>query len=303
MTEQTIDAEVVEEKALAPKAPELPSTQDRLSVDDVIARMKDVQDLMKRVMVDGQDYGLIPGVDKPCLFKPGAEKLGVLFRFSPKFTMEETDLGDGHREVRTTCDLFHVGTGRWVAQAVGSCSTLESKYRWRKASRKCPACGVEAIIKGKEEFGGGWLCWKKKDGCGAKFKEGDESIEGQDVGRIENPDIADQYNTVVKMSQKRAHNSAMLTATGASHLFTIDVDDLPPEQVDSNSAKKKTPPPVSNVTTDSVLNGKVESKTTKRNQRSSSSSSPSHYCGHGVPRDRPCKECEAEIQMDAVTRS
>jgi hypothetical protein len=36
---------------------------------------------------------------------------------------------------------------------------------------KCPTCGVNAIIKGKEEYGGGWLCFKKKGGCGDKFTE------------------------------------------------------------------------------------------------------------------------------------
>jgi hypothetical protein len=34
----------------------------------------------------------------------------------------------------------------------------------------CPSCGVVgAIIKGKPEYGGGWLCFGKKGGCGAKF--------------------------------------------------------------------------------------------------------------------------------------
>lgn len=35
----------------------------------------------------------------------------------------------------------------------------------------CPVCGVVgAIIKGKPEYGGGWLCFQKKGGCGAKFQ-------------------------------------------------------------------------------------------------------------------------------------
>jgi hypothetical protein len=33
----------------------------------------------------------------------------------------------------------------------------------------CPNCGKDAIIKGREEYGGGWLCYKKNGGCGAKF--------------------------------------------------------------------------------------------------------------------------------------
>ena len=33
----------------------------------------------------------------------------------------------------------------------------------------CPLCGKDAIIQGKPEYGGGWLCYKQKGGCGAKF--------------------------------------------------------------------------------------------------------------------------------------
>ena len=35
---------------------------------------------------------------------------------------------------------------------------------------KCPGCGeTKAVIKGKAEYGGGYLCFKKKGGCGAKW--------------------------------------------------------------------------------------------------------------------------------------
>jgi hypothetical protein len=32
----------------------------------------------------------------------------------------------------------------------------------------CPVCGKDAIIQGKPEYGGGWLCYKAKGGCGWK---------------------------------------------------------------------------------------------------------------------------------------
>jgi hypothetical protein len=36
----------------------------------------------------------------------------------------------------------------------------------------CPKCGNQsAIIKGKEEYGGGWLCYKNKGGCGYKWHD------------------------------------------------------------------------------------------------------------------------------------
>ena len=39
------------------------------------------------------------------------------------------------------------------------------------AAPACPKCGKTAsVIKGKEEFGGGWVCWKKRNGgCGEQF--------------------------------------------------------------------------------------------------------------------------------------
>ena len=68
-------------------------------------------------------------------------------------------------------------------------TVFEQKYRWRDAQRVCPQCGKNAIIKGKAEFGGGWLCFVKKGGCGAKFADGDQTIETQPVGRVPNPDV------------------------------------------------------------------------------------------------------------------
>ena len=39
-----------------------------------------------------------------------------------------------------------------------------------KPALKCPKCGkTDSVIKGKPEFGGGWLCYSKKNGCGEKW--------------------------------------------------------------------------------------------------------------------------------------
>jgi len=36
----------------------------------------------------------------------------------------------------------------------------------------CPECGEgKAVIKGKEEYGGGWVCFAKKGGCGFKWQD------------------------------------------------------------------------------------------------------------------------------------
>ena len=91
------------------------------------------------------------------------------------------------------------------------------------------------------------MCWAKKGGCGTKFKDGDASIEQQKVGRIENEDIADVWNTVKKMAKKRAHVDVTLTVTAASDIFTQDIEDMDEtlrpqeEQVGEQQSESATP--------------------------------------------------------------
>lgn len=211
---------------------------DNLDIEQVKERADLIQELLKSVMIDGEHYGKIPGVSKNILFKAGAEKIGMVFRINPTYEVKQINYDNFHREIQVTCTLTHVN-GVFVGQGLGSCSTLESKYRYRNEQRVCPACGVAAIIPGKKEFGGGWLCWKKKDGCGAKFDDNDDTITGQQVGKVENPDIADLWNTVLKMAKKRAHVDAIITATGASDIFTQDLE--PPANTSEYQPKAKPP--------------------------------------------------------------
>jgi hypothetical protein len=141
-------------------------------------------------------------------------------------------IGDGetapHLSYLTRCDL-HLGSldGPVIAVGYGAANSWERKHRYRRGERTCPACGkVGTIIKGKAEYGGGWLCWKKKDGCDAKWNDGAPEIEQQTVGDVENPDPFDLDVVLAKMAEKRAHVDATLRATNASRLFTQDVEDL-----------------------------------------------------------------------------
>lgn len=136
-------------------------------------------------MIEGQHYGIVPGCgNKPTLLKAGAEKLGFIFKLAPSFVVTQKDFNETHREYQILCTLNHIETGKLIAQGVGSASTMESKYRYRKD-------------------------WQTKT-------------------RIENPDIADQYNTVLKMAKKRAFVDATITATAASDIFTQDIEDIAP---------------------------------------------------------------------------
>lgn len=188
-----------------------------------------VNDLRLSVMQQDIDFGKIPGVDKMVLLKPGAEKLCAEFGFYPRFeqvsVVENFDTSPPLFHYRYRAVLYRVATGEAIAEGIGSCNSREKKYRYRQSERVCPECGKPAIIKGKSEYGGGWVCFKRKDGCGAKFSDNDPSIIGQEVGQVDNPDIFDQVNTLDKMAQKRALIAAVLIATNASAYFTQDLED------------------------------------------------------------------------------
>lgn len=225
-----------------------------VSVNAMVAKVEAKHDFFRRVMRKGQHYGPIPGTkprdgepEKQVLFKAGAELLltsmGLFIELSdatPPIVRYPAEGEEGEITFRRRCRVFRQ-TGpleherMMVAQAEGSCTSLEVKYRYRDSKRTCPSCGASAIITGKQEYGGGFLCFKKQGGCGAKFAGNDPAIVGQATGRIPNPDLADTSNTILKMADKRALVAATLIATGCSDIFTQDVEpddgfDAPPDE-------------------------------------------------------------------------
>lgn len=176
------------------------------------------------------DYGVIQGTKKKTLLKSGADKLCELYGMYDEYEIisHVEDFEKGLFDYTLKCVLKSRRDDSIIGTGLGSCSSWESRYRYRDSQRKCPACGKETIIKGREEYGGGWLCFAKKGGCGTKFKDGDQSIEAQTVGRTENPDIIDTKNTVLKIAKKRAKIDATIGATRSSGILTQDLDELPP---------------------------------------------------------------------------
>jgi hypothetical protein len=190
--------------------------------------MDAVTGLMRTAMHSDEDYGVIPGTKKPTLLKPGAEKLCLMFRLSPKYEgeREPIDLGNGHREYVIKCDLFN-SVGEFVGSGLGSCSTMESKYRWRTGPRESTGKPVPKDYWDKRNsdpkaalalIGGVGFCVHKGDSGVWEV-----CIQGE---RVENPDIADVYNTVLKMAKKRAYVDAVLSRTAASQIFTQDLEDM-----------------------------------------------------------------------------
>lgn len=234
-----IDVETVPNQAIAIR-PSM-SVGQAMGVQDILAQVHLIQEVMGKVMKEGEHYGSIPGCGpKKTLLLPGAQKLTMTFRLTSEYSVQEVNLERGHKEYRITCTLKSMGSGGFVGQGVGCCSTMESKYRFRGGAIVCPECGKQTVIKGKKDFGGGWLCWTKKGGCGFKWPDGAQEIEGQNVEKVENENPADCYNTVLKIAKKRAFVDATITATAASDIFTQDIGE---DEIEAQTSTAEYIPP------------------------------------------------------------
>jgi hypothetical protein len=149
----------------------------------------------------GIDYGEVPGTDKPTLLKPGAEKIMQLYGCAVQLdvTRRDLDVATGHLSMEFTAKGISLATGQMVGMGVGSCSTYESKYRYR------------------------WVWWN--GGGKPTGDEWEQTRNGKWRRRVENLDLADQWNTVLKMGKKRAMVDLALTISGASERFTQDIED------------------------------------------------------------------------------
>lgn len=206
-----------------------------LDVRRVVDQTLAIQQLMKSVLKeakydkDGQiiedgHYGIVPGTKKRTLFQSGADKLCLLFRLRPSYTFVMVERDDFISN-RVRCRLRHIVTGELWGEGWGSANSREEKYRRQSNDKVCPKCNAPAIIRGKPEFGGGWICWKSKNGCGAKFADDAREITDQ-VGLINSDKVHNLSNTILKIGCKRAKVAGVLCATAASDLFTQDLEDL-----------------------------------------------------------------------------
>ena len=151
-------------------------------------------------------YDTLPGCgDKPVLLKPGAEKIGMVFRIGSEPEIDrETDGFDTHFHIR--CRMFDIRTGNTLGYGVGEGSTSESKWAWRRA-----VCHeeFEATLETRRR-----IHWQKKYNS-----SGFEAVEQV----RQNP--ADILNTVLKMALKRAEVDGIRKVTACSDVFDQDLDE------------------------------------------------------------------------------
>src|SRR5260221_5287150 len=82
-----------------------------LTVTDMRQQVQLIQQVMREVMINGVHYGVIPGTEKPSLYKAGAEKLNLTFRLDPQY--ESIERYEGlHLHVKSKCTLGHIPSGQ-----------------------------------------------------------------------------------------------------------------------------------------------------------------------------------------------
>lgn len=169
------------------------------------------QGVVHELMVEGHDYGAaFPGSDKPSLLKPGAEKLVKLMNCTAQYEVEECkeDWEKPFFYYRVKCRLVSMDTGVVVSEGMGSANSYESKWRYRWLFESDIPSGVDKKSLRRKEF------FSKKNN--RKYVQ----------YRMENEDIYDQVNTILKIGEKRSLVDAALAAGRLSDLFTQDIEEM-----------------------------------------------------------------------------
>lgn len=210
--------------------------QNELSVSEVIAQVRKIQEIMAQAMKKDTHYGVIPGTEKPSLYQPGAQKLALTFRLGFRNRVESFASDGGHREYRSRTTVFHIPSGIELGEVQATCSTMESKYRyrWENTGKEVPKeywDSRDTSLIGGEGF------------VPRKTRQADKQT-WMVFHRVEHDNPADYYNTCEKMAQKRSEVKGVLNITAASDIFTQDVEDLPEELINpaGEEAKKELPP-------------------------------------------------------------
>lgn len=175
-----------------------PASSGRMAVADIISHVAMVQEVMKAVMKPDIHYGVIPGTDKPTLYKQGAEVLCMAFRVSDTYSVEDLSTADMVR-YRVTCTGSHQITGTVLGTGMGEASSGEEKYKWRKA-------------------------WDDE------FEATPENLRRVKMGKYKTKQVrtepADLANTILKMANKRAKIAMTINVTACGDMFGQDLEDM-----------------------------------------------------------------------------
>ncbi|MHB8361365.1 MAG: hypothetical protein ACYDAO_10710 [Thermoplasmataceae archaeon] len=166
--------------------------------------------IFRNIMQKGTDYDTIPGTKSPTLLKPGAELLRMAFNLNFKTEIdsiiEDWTIGRFYYQARTH---FYNKAGVYIGSGVGSANNEETKYSSRWVFESDIPEGVDkSSLKTKTKTS----------------QYGKEYTVYLDVPMFS--DKATLVNTLQKMAKKRSFVDGILSITGASRIFTQDVEDM-----------------------------------------------------------------------------
>ena len=158
---------------------------------EIRKRASVLHEIMRGVMKEGTHYGTVPGTPKPSLWKAGAEVLCMTFRLAPML------------ESRVTADdpeteWAYTGRKRDGTTVAGTC------VGFFEVESVCTIHSVAGEVLSR---------------CSARCNNRETKYRSLPLYEIR--------NTILKMSEKRAFVSAVLMATGASDIFTQDIEEFP----------------------------------------------------------------------------
>ena len=177
-----------------------------MATEEWSGRWADFQGFVNSQLIEKVDFGTIPGVNKPSLWKAGAEKISARYLVRPHIVREDKteDWDKGLFCFDTTVELQRIDSGIVMGEGVGSCNSYEEKFRYVWLSK--------AKLGDRTDY----VESRKKKGRYGEYVE----------YKIERPDLASMRNTIQKMAFKRAFVAAALTLSCASQIFTQDVEDF-----------------------------------------------------------------------------
>ena len=113
-------------------------SQVSVTPDQALKAYQALREITKKVLVDGTDYGIIPGTPKPSLYKSGAENLlrfyGLGHTLEKVNSLEDWENGLFYFEYKVSIHKsFQDGTRHILAECVGSCNSREPKYFKKKS--------------------------------------------------------------------------------------------------------------------------------------------------------------------------
>ena len=176
------------------------------TASDVKAHIQLIQQVMAESMIRDVHYGVIPGTQRPTLYKAGANLLLTTFRISVLPDVHDLSTPDEIR-YRVHAQGVHINSGHVIGIGIGECSTSEEKYRWRDA-----------------------VCLEEFDSTPENRKR-IKYARGQNKTHYTRMQVrtvpADLANTVLKMAKKRAETDLCLTGLACSDVFAQDLEDTP----------------------------------------------------------------------------